>query len=212
MNKYFITITRAGGLTDLHQRELIQFFEQKFPVCVLHCEAHKTGLIHLHAVVQSPVKASCSVRKPLVKFLESIGIEVGRHTIVVKACDDGSLNYTIKEVDDDHPVSLCQGWKISDLLKKRQLALKKLSVKQAKGNDKVVCQDEAVPLILSFAQKSSVKIMGKEDFKDVIKTMVRLGFSFSRVKMASTYAEVMCRSGDDRALDDLLDMQLIGLS
>ncbi len=210
--KYFITITKSGGLTDLLIGQIREYLAARFTQVVMNVEPHKTGLLHLHAFCVSEVKKSCSIRKHLVRFLEAHQMEVGPNTVNVKVADDNVANYVIKEVTGEKPVTLCQGWKIEDLLQKRQEALKKLSVKSAKGSDKVVTQDEAVPLILRFAKNDGTTLTDKESFKSVIKSMVRMGFSFSRIKMASTYAEVMCRCGDDRALDDLLDMQLMGMT
>ncbi len=212
LNKYFITIARPGGLSDEMICKITSYLEDRFTQVVMNVEPHKTGLLHLHAYALSPVKTSSAIRNHFKRFLLSIKVEVGTNTLNVKSADENVVSYVIKEVTETKPVTLCKGWKISDLLEKRQIALKKLSIKSAKGTDKVLSQDEVVPLIIRYAKNAGTTLTDKESFKSVIKSMVRLGFSFSRIKMASTYAEVMCRCGDDRALDDLLDMQLIGLS
>ncbi len=211
MLSYFITITRRGGLTSAHLDSLVGYFEHRFEKVVVNVEAHKTGLLHLHAFAESTLKSPGAVRKHIVRHLETIGIEVGPKTCVVKAADNGARSYVIKEVTDDKPVTVCKGWSIASLLEERQRSLKKMTIKQAKGSDKVLSQDEVVPMILQFSQSSQDPIHDKESFKDCIKSMVAMGFSFSRVKMAVTYAEVMCRCNDDRALDDWLEMQLTGM-
>jgi len=212
MNKYFVTIAKSGGINHQLQIDLRLYFASKYDHVVLNFESHKSGLIHLHAVVESSVKSSGAVRKPLVRFLESLEVEVGPKTVVVKSANDGALSYVIKEVSEDSPVTLCQGWSIADLVRKRQEALKRLSRQQILGNDKVVCQDEAVPLIIKFAKGSATPITDKTSFIAIIKEMTRMGFSFSRVKKQDVYAEVMCRLGDDRAVDDLWEMALCGLN
>lgn len=210
--KYFITIARRGGLTDEMICKITKYLEARFTQVVMNVEPHKTGLLHLHAFAHSPVKTSSAIRNHFKRFLEGINLEIGKNTLNVKVADDNVINYVVKEVTEKSPVTLCKGWSIADLLEKRQIALKKLSIKSAKGTDKVLSQDEVVPMIIRFAKNDGTSLDSKESFKSIVKKMVRLGFSFSRCKMASTYAEVMCRCGDDRALDDLLDMQLIGLS
>ena len=211
MLSYFITITRRGGLTATHLESLIGYFEHRFDKVVVNVEAHKSGLLHLHAFAESKIQSAGAVRKHIVRHLESIGIDVGPKTCVVKSADLGARSYVVKEVTDDKPVDLCKGWSIASLLEERRRSLKTQTVKQGKGTDKVLSQDEVVPIILQFANSSSNPIVDKESFMDTIQEMVEMGFSFSRVKMGVTYAEVMCRSGDSHALRDWLEMQLTGM-
>ncbi len=212
MPNYLITITRAGGLTDEQQVLLTHHFAKTYQYVVLNYEAHKSGLIHVHATVEAKCAKTWGVRKPLVRFLEKIGIEVGPKTLIIRlAHDDGALTYVVKEVTDLKPVTLCQGWKIEDLLEKRKEALKKLTKVQILGNDKIVGQDEAVPLIIKFARTTRMPITDKHSFIEVMKVMCKAGFGFSRVKKKDTYAEVLCRLGSDAQLEDLWECELIGL-
>ncbi len=210
--KYLITLAMSGGLTELLIRQIREYLAARFTQVVMNTEPHKSGLLHLHAFAYSEVASSSAIRKHMQRFLIAHDVVVGPKTLNVKVADDNAANYVIKEVSDEKPVTLCQGWQIKDLLQKRLEAVKKLSKVSAQGSDKVVTQDEAVPLIIRYAKTANMTLTDKASFKDVIKEMVRMGFSFSHIRMNSTYAEVMCRCGDDRALDDLLDMQLICLT
>ncbi len=211
MLKYFITIAKQGGLTPDHITCLKHYHASRFTKCVVNIEAHKSGLLHLHSYVESPIKSSNAIRKHLMRFLEENGIQCGPKTVCVKVADEGARNYVIKEVTEDNPVTLCQGWTIESLLETRREALKKLTKSQAMGTDRIIGQDEAVPLILKFAKIMATPLTDKESFKTVVKEMVKLGFSFSRLKMAIVYAETLQRCGNDHALDDWLEMQLCGM-
>ncbi len=211
MLRYFITITRSGGLTTAHLDSLTDYFQKRFEKVVMNVEPHKSGDLHLHAYCESKVKSVCSVRKHVVRFLETLHIDIGPRTCVVKKADLGVVNYVIKEVSDEKPVTLCQGWSIESLLENRRLALKDLSSKKIRGTHRTISNDDAVPLIIKFAKDTNTTITDKESFKDVIKHMVREGWSIARLKIGVVYAEVMTVCGDDHALDDYLEMQMCGL-
>lgn len=206
---YLSTIARQGGLTTAHLEALTDHFDV-YQKCVVVAESHKSGLKHLHAFTESDHKTRAGVRNKLVRFCKTIPIEVGPKTVNVKDADVGARSYVMKDVTEAKPPLLLKGWTLASLLQERQLALKKMTVKQAKGDDKVLAQDEVVPLIISFS-KSSTPITDKNSFIDTVIAMVKMGYSFSRIKMQATYAEVMCRLGDERAERDLWEMALVGM-
>jgi len=211
MNKFLMTINRKNGLTDEHIDRLTHYFVTRFTHVVVNSEPCKSGLIHLHAFGESLLTRP-SIRAHLVRFLKNeLEFEITKNLLKVQDADNGARSYVVKAVTDDKPVTAIQGWSIADLLKERQESLKKLKVQEAKGTDKVVSGDEAVPLILKFAVSSAEGLTDKHSFKRVIKDMVKMGFSFSKVKMQIVYAECMCRVGDEGPLDDWLEMQLCGL-
>ncbi len=212
MPNYMFTLTRSGGLTQEQLEKIKSWFSKEYQNVVLNVESHKSGLLHLHAFVESDCKNGGSLHKKLTRYLISeCGFEMHKRSLNVKAADEGGRNYVIKDVSVEKPVSLCQGWSIAELLKSRQEALKKLTTVQLKGSDRMICQDEAVPLIIRFAKDEAVPLTDKESFKHVCKSMCRQGYSFARLKMACVYSEVMCRVGDDHAFDDWLENQLMGL-
>jgi len=214
MNFYLITITRQGGLTAEHVDLIQSWFASEYEHVVMNAEPHKSGLLHVHAYVASKVKQGCTINKKLTRFLVSkCGFVMTKNTLKVQAAPTtGACNYVVKEVTADKPVTLCQGWAIADLLQARQADLKKLKVKAVQGTDRMISQDEAVNLIVMFARDEANPIVDKHSFKLVVIAMMRMGYSFARLKMAITYAEVMVRCGDDRAADDWLDMQLGGMT
>ncbi len=211
---YLLTITKSGGLTTAEIQKICDWFAGEYEKVVLNVEPHKSGLLHLHAYVQSPCKVGGSLHKKLTRFLVAeVGFVMSPRTLKVQAAKDaGACDYVLKDVTAEKPITLCKGWAISELLKNRQLRLKKLTPKNLQGDDRVINQCEVVPLILRFAKDETTTITDKHSFKLVVIAMMRQGYSFSRIKMAVTYAEVMVRVGDDRAADDWLDMQLTGMT
>lgn len=214
MPHFLFTLTRSGGLTPEHLEKTKAWFSSEYKLVVMNVEAHKSGLLHLHAYVESPCKNGGSLHKKFTRFLVAeCGFVMSPKTLKIQlAKDDGARDYVLKEVTAEKPVTLCQGWAIGELLKMRQANLKKLKPKTLQGDDRVINQCEAVPLILRFAKDEVSPITDKYSFKVVCIAMMRAGYSFSRLKMAITYAEVMVRVGDDRAADDWLDMQLTGMT
>ncbi len=210
MNRYLITIARRGGLTEEHNASLKHYFATRFSSVVANVEAHKSGLWHIHAYAETKVTRA-AVRNHLSKHLQTIGIEVGAKTLNVKSADVGARQYVVKEVTDENPPLLCQGWSLESLLAERREALKKLSRKEIMGTWKVIGQDEAVPLMLKFAQSHSMAITDKTSFIALGIEMMKEKFDFSRVKMGALYAQVMVQMGDNHAAEDWFENQLIGL-
>ncbi len=209
MNKFLITITRRGGLTDEHCASLREYFQSRFDKVVVNVEPHKSGLWHIHAYAECGVTRG-AVRKHLAHHLGSLGIDSGAKALNVKTADTGARQYVVKEVTSDRPVTLCRGWSIETLLAERREALKKLSRKEVMGNWKVISQDEAVPLMLAFAKSSQLAVTDKQSFIDLGKAMMKEKYSFSRLKMSCVYGEVMIQLGNDHAAQDWFEMQLIG--
>ncbi len=210
MNKFLVTITRSGGLSESHCSDLKLYFNSRFDSVVVNLENHKSGLTHLHAYCETEVSRA-AVRNHLAKQLKILGIDSGAKALNVKQADSGARQYVVKEVTAESPVTLCKGWSISDLLAERRAALKKLSRKDIMGNWKVIGQDEAVPMMLRFAQSHSIAVTDKTSFIQLGIAMMKEKFDFSRVKMGALYAQVMVHMGDDHAAEDWFENQLIGL-
>lgn len=208
--RYLITITRAGGLTQDHVDSLKHYFASRFTSVVVNVEAHKSGLWHMHAYAETKVTRS-AVRTHLSRHLLTIGVDSGAKALNVKCADVGARQYVVKEVTEDKPVTMCQGWSIEQLLAERREALKKLSRKEIMGTYKVVTQDEAVPLMLKFAKSHSIAVTDKTSFIQLGKAMMKAKFSFSRVKVQSLYAEVMIQLGDEHPAEDWWENALIGM-
>lgn len=211
MNKYLITITNRGGLSDEHLVSLKHYFEGRFDRVVMNVEAHKSGLFHVHAYAETKVTRA-AVRNHVAKHLKSIGMDVGAKTLNVKAADVGARQYVVKEVTEEKPVTLCKHWSIEGLLEERRQALKKLSRKEVMGTWKVIGQDEAVPLMLKFAASHSIAITDKNSFIALGVQMMKEKFDFSRVKMSVCYVQVMVQMGDNRAAVDWFETQLMCLT
>ena len=211
MNQYMLTITRDVGLTRDQTEKLRDWFDKNYQMVLFTIEPHKSGLMHAHAVVRSDVKSGGSIHKKLTRFLLGhCGMQPAKNMLKVQSADDGALAYVVKDVTPTHPALICRGWDLADLLKCRQASLKKISQK-VKGDYYVLGQAEAVPMILEFAKSDAIPITDWHSYKQVCKAMMRMGYSFSRLKFAITYAEIMCILGDDRAIDDWMDMQMTGM-
>ncbi len=210
-NKFLITIATRGGLTDEQLVSLQAYFEGRFEKVVVNVEAHKSGLLHVHAYAETKVTRA-AVRQHVAKHLKSLGVDVGSKTLNVKTADVGARQYVVKEVTDESPVTLCKGWSIEQLLEERRQALKKLSRKEVMGTWKVIGQDEAVPLMLKFAASHSIVITDKNSFIALGVQMMKEKFDFSRVKMSVCYVQVMVQMGDNRAAVDWFESQLMCLS
>ena len=211
MQRYLITLTRRGGLTDEMLTNIELYFKERFTKVVLNVEAHKSGLLHLHAYAETQVTRA-AIRNHLAKYLRSIGIDTGAKALNVKSADQGARQYVVKEVTVDNPVTLCQGWSIETLLAERREALKKLSRKEVLGNWKVISQDEAIPLMIKFAASHSIAITDKSSFIELGIAMMEEKYDFSRVKMSALYAQVMVQMGSKSAARDWFEYQLVGLS
>lgn len=210
MNKFLITIAMKGGIPADHIVLLKDYFDKRFVKVVVNVEPHKSGLMHIHAYVESAVTRGAN-RQHLAKFLTNLGHEVGPRTLNVKQADSNVRQYVVKEVTGDRPVTLCKGWSIDTLLAERREALKKLKKKDIMGNWKVIGQDEAIPLMLKFAASHSIAITDQNSFIQLGVAMMKEKYDFSRVKMQALYAQVMVQMGDDRAAVDWFEMQLCGL-
>ncbi len=210
MEKYLVTITRSGGLTDEHCSILKDYFDKRFQKVVMNVETHKSGLFHLHAYCESALKRP-TIRNHLVRFMTANGLDAGAKALNVKQADSGARQYVVKDVTGDQPVALLKGWSIGQLLEERREALKKLSRKEIMGNWKVLSQDEAVPMMLRFAKNSSLAVTDKHSFIQLGIAMQKAKYSFAKVKRAVLYAEVMVQLGVNGPSEDDWENQLIGM-
>jgi len=212
MNKFLITINRKDGLTPDHLERLTHYMKGRFPAVVVTQEPCKSGMIHLHAFGESKLTRA-AIRNHLARHCEKeLKFILTPNLIKVQKADNGARSYVIKGVTDTKPPLACKGWRIEDLLLERQESLKKLNIADVKGKDKIVHGDEAVPLIIKFAQSSKFPITDKHSFIEIVMDMKAMGFTFYKVKMQSVYGEVMARCGNKQPGRDLLEMQLCGMS
>lgn len=208
LNKYLITINSRNGLSEVQVELLNAYMKSRFVCVVANTEKCKSGAVHYHAHGESQITRA-GVRNHLARWIENVlKIEMTTNLLKVQSSDAGSRQYIVKEVTDEKPVQVCQGWSILDLLKERQLALKTIKVKKIVGDDRAVSPDEAVSLIIRFAQSSETALTDKHSFRRIIKDMGKMGFRFHRIKFQIVYAEVMNCLDNEGPYDDWLEHQL----
>jgi len=208
MNRYLITINSKDGLTSKHLELLNDYVTARFVRVVANDEKCKSGAVHYHAHGESKLTRS-GIRNHLARYLENVlKLTLTPNLLKVQKSDGGDRQYVVKEVTDEKPVLVCKGWSILELLKERQLALKKLKEKVLTKESRAVSPDEAVDLIIKFSQSSETALTDKHSFKRIIMDMGKMGFRFHRIKIPIVYAECMNVLGSESAYESWLDMQL----
>ncbi len=207
MHTFLITITQPGGMSEDQLVACEEWLEALDVKSVVAREQHKSGLWHLHAVVEDANSRAHGLHRKMVRALHPPCDFTPKHALDVKLVKDGQEERTAAYAAKDGFVSSVKGWSIKSLLAKRALLLQedvgKKPVATFMLNEKNVEE-----IILEYAHRMSMALTCKEEFISVCCAMSVEGYSFARVKVSLVYAQVLARAGSPEYMRDWLLMQL----
>lgn len=209
MNYYFITLTQPTGLSDSLMCELEKWFDKFSGNKVVTREQHKSGLWHMHAMVQDPVKQTAGLSRRLKRYLvESNDFDVApKNAVDVRKVKSGDETRTAGYIAKEDHVYTCVGWSIKSLLEQRAKELRK-QVSAAPKSTFMLNEKNAEEIILEYALRMSMPLTCKEEFIDVMTSMAEEGYSVTRIKPTIVYAQVMARAGSPAHMRDWWQMKL----
>ncbi len=208
---YLITLTRQGGFTSEMCLKFEEWFEFSFSTCLVTRETHKSGHLHLHAVVESKVKSAHTLTKRIERLYEQFGVPIVKGiSINVKTAKvlEGAIQYVMKDVESGSRPNVLKGWDMSTIEKQMLDNLKKMPRCLLNKDDRFLNQREATSLIIRYAKCMAVAILDKISFKQVVISMMKDGYQFDALKLAPIYVQILARSGYVHAAEDWIDGQL----
>lgn len=211
MPSYLITLTRTGGFTEAECLPLEKFFSEGFDRCCVTRETHKSGHLHLHAVVVSDVKKASTLTQRFERVYERMGIPVvKRISINVKTCSviEGAVQYVCKDLAPGQEPTVLRGWDMKTLEDKMLNALKKMPRSMVQRDDYYLNQRVATSLLIEYGKRIGVAILDKISFKQVVVSMMKDGYQFDAIKLAPVYVQILARSGYVTAAEQWIDDQL----
>ncbi len=198
-----ITIALKDGLED--HLPAMQRLLSKFSVGFAVLENHRSGHVHLHAMVHRPVQRANKVTILIERFFKSNNIEFGRKAIDVGKCPvpAGWLYYLKKDLGSEDffwVAGYTQTW-----LHDFKTDLKKIPHKMLKGTNYQVNSASFQSLVLQYAKQNSCTIETKRCVMDVCKCMMREGYEFGTIfhKLKGLTACLLASIGSDDADHEL---------
>ncbi len=207
MHTFIITLTQSGGMSDAQMESIEQYFEKQDVKLVVSREQHKSGLWHMHAVMEAANKQAAGVKRKLVRAWGDIVDLSGPKALDVKMVKPGDESRSAGYVVKEQGVYVNKGWDIKSLLAKRAKALQKDVTKQPVATF-MLNEKNVEEIILEYAMRMSMPLTRKEEFIDVMKSMAVEGYSVSRIKPTIVYAQVMARAGSPKYMGDWWEMKL----
>lgn len=207
MHTFLITITQPGGVSVSQCIAVEKWINNLAVKCLVSRELHKSGLLHVHAILEDKNSRAHGLKRKLTRALGEIFDFSTPNSLDVRLVKPGDEERTAGYVVKDDDVYVTNGWSIKDLLAKRALSLQKTVGDKPKATF-MLNEKNAEEIILEYAKRMSMPLLCKGDFLDVMQSMATEGYSVSRIKPTIVYAQVMARAGSPGHMRDWWEMKL----
>ncbi len=207
MHTFLVTITQSGGMSEKQLLACEEWLSGLDVKSVVAREEHKSGLMHLHAVIEDVNSRANGFRRKLVRALGEICDFTPVKALDVKLVKVGDEERSAGYAAKDGMISHVKGWSIKSLLASRAEELKERVYKKPQSTF-MLNEKNAEEIIIEFANRKSMSLGSKNDFIDVMAAMCADGYSVSRIKPCIVYAQVMGRTGSPEYMKDWWAMKL----
>ncbi len=207
MNTFIVTITQAGGMSDAQLTSCEKWFDDLNVKCLVSREQHKSGLWHLHALVEDENGRANGFKRKLIRALDPPVDFSGKNSLNVKFVKSGQESRTAGYVVKDELVMVSKGWNVKSLLAERAKLLQK-EVDKPPRSTWILNERNCEEIILEYANRMSLPLTCKEEFIDLMAQMAVEGYSVTRIKPCVAYAQVMARAGSPEYMKDWWRMKL----
>ncbi len=196
---FALTFTNAAFFTPAQEDQIVQWHKKRASYTLLVKEFHEDGRPHYHSLIASP---KLKRAQQLVRMLDTlyaqmdIGPVIKRITFRVDPEKDriGFFHYLLKE--QDGPVLLLMGWRLTWIKAQCLANVKKIPHKMLTKNVKMLSKSTASQTVLAYAKASGAVLTGKTSLCHVLADMSSEGYIFSSVPLKHLFAEVMAQSGE----------------
>ncbi len=207
MHTFLITITQPGGMSE-KQCESCETWVRGLDVkSVCSRESHKSGLLHVHAVIEDPNGRANGLRRKIVRALGEIMDFTPHNALDVKLVTVGTESKAAGYAVKDGITMVVNGWSIKSLLAERAALLQQDVGKKPKATY-MLNEKNVEEIILEYASRTNLPLTCKHEFIDCVSAMQQEGYSFARVKPMLVYAQVMARAGSPEYARDWWEMKL----
>ncbi len=207
MHTFLVTITQSGGMSDQQMESCERWFDELSVHCIVSREQHKSGLWHVHALVEDQNARANGLKRKLTRALEEKLDLSGKNALDVRLVKSGDERRTACYVAKDDHVVVSKGWDIKSLLAERAKQLQGEVDKKPKSTF-MLNEKNAEEIILEYAHRMSMPLTCKPEFIDVMSKMSQEGYSVSRIRPTIVYAQVMARAGSPIYMKDWWEMKL----
>ncbi len=207
MNSFIVTITQSGGMSDAQMESCEMWFDKLNVKCLVSREQHKSGLWHLHALVEDGNSRANGFKRKLVRALDPLVDFSNKNSLDVQFVKAGQESQTAGYVVKDQLVLVCKGWSVKSLLAERALLLRK-DVSKPPVSTWILNERNAEEIILEYAHRMSLPLTCKSEFIALMCKMATEGYSVTRIKPCVVYAQVMARAGSPQYMADWWEMKL----
>lgn len=207
MQSFIVTVTQAGGMSEAQMVACEKWFEDLQVKMIVAREQHKSGLWHLHAIVEDVNSKAAGLKRKIKRALDPPCDFAPKNALDVKIIKAGQESRTAGYVAKDKNIWVHSGWNIKSLLEARAKQLQG-DVDKRPESTFMLNEKNCEEIILKYAYRMSMPLKCKEDFVDVMGAMAVEGYSVSRIKPCVVYAQVMARAGSPEYIKDWWRMKL----
>jgi len=207
MYTFLVTLTQPAGLTCLQMHKCETWFDSLKVKMIVSREQHKSGLWHVHCILEDSNKQAAGVKRKVKRALGKILDLSSHNSLNVKLVKLGQEVRTAGYVAKDGEVFVIRGWDVKTLLVQRAELLKK-DIDRPPKRTFMLNEKNAEELILEYAHLHTMALTCKDEFCTVMADMAAEGYSVSRIKPTIVYAQVMARAGSPAHMRDWWQMKL----